>query len=114
MWLREFGARTRLYGDVHVTTLHAPAERSPWFAGVAFERDASEHLMWTGEAYWEEAESSGAEDVRGFNLGFVRALYASKTDEGAGIDCCSRAAGRRHRPRLYVGPRFVFRGWRHR
>jgi hypothetical protein len=30
VWLQELGARTRLYGDVHVTTLHAPAERSPW------------------------------------------------------------------------------------
>ena len=115
VWLQEIGPRTRLYGDVHVTTLHAPAERSPWFAGVAFEREASERLTWTGEAYWQGADSGDAADVRGFNLGFIRTLFASKSDEDTGIALLFAGGWTSATDlELYAGPRFVFGGSSHR
>jgi hypothetical protein len=110
VWLRELGPRTRLYGEVHVTMLHEPSERSPWFAGVAFERDASERWMLTGEAYGQEAESRALSDVRGFNVGFVRKLLGSKSDADSGIDLLFAGGWATDTDlALYVGPRFMFR-----
>lgn len=111
VWLRELGARTRLYGDVHVTIVHQ-ADRNPVFAGIAFEREVNERWTLTGELYRESSETTGEETVSGFQLGFFRALRRTKADEDAGIDLLF-AGGWTFSPdrtvTLYLGPRFTFR-----
>jgi hypothetical protein len=112
VWLQELDARTRLYGDLHVTWLH-DSERNPVFAGLAWERDASEQWTLTGEFFWESAETVGDASVSGFQLGFIRALRRTKGDEQGGIDLLfagGRSFSSAPNLTLYLGPRFTFRG----
>ena len=111
VWLQEMDARTRLYGDLHVTLAH-DADRNPLFAGIAGERELNERWTLTGEIYTESAETAGDPGVSGFQLGFFRALRRTKGDEDAGIDLLF-AGGRTFSSEptltLYLGPRFNFR-----
>jgi hypothetical protein len=111
VWLHEHDARTRFYGDLHVTSRHG-AEREPVFAGIAFERDLGPHWTLTGECFRQGAETAGEAVTTAFQIGFLRALRRTPADADAGIDLLF-AAGRTFdatpNMTLYVGPRFVFR-----
>jgi hypothetical protein len=112
VWLRELDARTRLYGDLHLTVI-PEADRDPAFAGIAFEREVNARWTLTGELYGESSETAGGDGVSGFQLGFFRALRRTNDDEEAGTDllfAAGRTFSRDRTVTLYVGPRFTFRG----